>query len=225
MNYWLSVWLQPRKTVRHIIENRPKYYVLLLAILGGIAEVNLYVLDPAAEAGYLNFSLAIVIAVLGILYGMIGLYLFSWVYGRLGRLFGSSVKDVEVRAAVAWTKFPVWIVSVVSLVLTLNGYNILLFPGVDNTVEASTRLVVIGSLVMFALLLWFVILRIHALGEVMRLSAWKTLFVSMIPWVAVAFVIILIGLPFPLAGKRFVDKKIEMEPIHLAKLVGNDRSR
>jgi hypothetical protein len=35
---WLSMWLQPRRTVRHLVDQRPDHGVLLLTALGGIAE-------------------------------------------------------------------------------------------------------------------------------------------------------------------------------------------
>lgn len=174
---WLSMWTQPRETVRHIVQSGGDYGVLLLAALGGVAQV----LDRATSQNLGDeMSIgAILLAALvaGPIAGILGLYVFAWLLEVSGRWIGGRGSGSDLRAALAWGSLPnaagllLWIPA-----LALAGRE--MFTASTPQLEAQPLLAMLLlpiGLIWIALAIWAFILILLAVAEVQRFSAWRAL--------------------------------------------------
>lgn len=174
---WLSMWLQPRATVRHLVEQRPRYGVLLLTVLGGIAGS----LDRMAgrDAGdSMALPMVLVFALLfGPIGGLIGLYLGAWLIGLTGRWIGGTAETEPIRTALAWGNLP----NVAGLLLWLPALALVgreMFTAATPALEAQPWLAVFLlplGLAWFTLGAWSLVLVVKGIGEVQGFTAWKAL--------------------------------------------------
>src|SRR5579863_4437802 len=110
MTPFLSIWTEPRATIRRIVDADPTRYVLALAAIGPALSslvrqwsaamngtANLPVIWPLLVAFNVAAS-----AVAGVLL----LYLSSVIFRWSGGLLGGTANRVEMRAALAWSQVP-----------------------------------------------------------------------------------------------------------------------
>ena len=165
LNPWLSIWIQPRETIRWIVDTDPKRQVILLAVVGGIAG-SLY---PSVIGSQTEFIFSLIGgSISGLLYLYIGGALLRWI----GSWFGGQATTEEVRAAIAWSLVPtIW-----SLLLWIPGLIILVF------VPSLYLLFALGFVYAQIIIgIWAFVVLLKCLGEVHRFSAWKALGTVMIP--------------------------------------------
>lgn len=180
MNPWISIWLKPRQTIRQILDTDPKRGVLLLAVAGGMADVLVQGLGSFVEMKIHLAIAAVICMVLGGLFGLFGLYLLGWLYRWVGKWFGGQARNVEVRAALAWTQdVPVlWLFGLWAALLLVTGGDLLKFqgktapPAGEVTLLAALFSVVLGAATV-VVALWRFILGCKAIAEAHRFSGWK----------------------------------------------------
>lgn len=180
INPWVGMLTRPRETVRYILETDPRRQMHTLAIAGGVAaQVVSYMVTPSGFGGSLILQ-----AALGVVSGLVGLYLGGAVYGWAGRLMGGRGTAQEVRAALAWSQVPVlWamllviIGAVVREALRLND---------------SSGLVTMGVLVVSQV--WVFVTQLKAIGEAHDFSAWRALVMMIIISVVLMMVIFGVGM-------------------------------
>ena len=85
---WLKIWTAPRGTIRAIVDTDPTRYVLLLAVIGGIAEL----LNRASTQDLGDTWPVVGIVLLALLLGSIGGILSLYITGALFRWTGSSAR-------------------------------------------------------------------------------------------------------------------------------------
>jgi hypothetical protein len=178
---WLSIWIEPRGTIRQIVDSNPERHVLLLAVLTGVYRA----LDNAA-ARDLGDSLSlpaifILSLIFGAIGGMISLYITGAVFTWSGNLFGGEASSEEVRTAAAWSSVP----DVVLLVVLLFPMAVLgrewfsSSPDLpDNALIGLWLLGLVG--IGIVLTLWRVFLFVKCLAEVHNFSAWRGLAASIV---------------------------------------------
>jgi len=174
---WLSMWTRPRATVRRLVQTRPEHAVLLLAALGGVAQV----LDRASWRNlgdhYGPGAIFLAAVVAGPIGGVITLYLFGWLISVTGRWLGGEAPPSHVRTAMAWGNLP----NVAGLLLWLPALALIgqemftsLTPQLDAQPVLALLLLPLG-LAWMALAIWSLVLLLHGLGEVQGFSAWRAL--------------------------------------------------
>ncbi|HDP90432.1 MAG TPA: YIP1 family protein [Thioalkalivibrio sp.] len=177
LNPWFSMWLQPRATIQQIVDTNPERMVLLLAALGGIAQM----LDRASGQGFgdrmsLEAVLGAALAV-GIISGVIQLYVGAALLYWTGSWIGGTASTANIRAAVAWSNVPlVWGMLVWLPGIALFGHE--LFTDDMPRTAADPRLLMafVGlGLVSLVIGVWSVVALIKALAQVQGFSAWRAL--------------------------------------------------
>ncbi len=88
-NPWITIWTQPRGTIRHIVNVNPRQNVLLLGCLGGFFSLTSNVLTQASGTTDLMSSL-IGSLLLGPVLGLLVLYINSYMMQFAGRFVGGS---------------------------------------------------------------------------------------------------------------------------------------
>jgi hypothetical protein len=199
---WFTMWTNPRETIRRIVYYDPKQDVLLLAALQGFVAYlsamlyaflflalisNDYAQAPGtweSDLSGLSFTsfTALTVAfgmcaVIGPIAGLIGLYLYGWLFRVTGRWLGGQAYPIEVRAALAWSAVPqIWGAIFQLLKLLLIAY-VLYANATDTYVSGSALLTTLGIFFLFefAIGIWTIIVYLKSLGEVHGFSAWRAL--------------------------------------------------
>jgi hypothetical protein len=190
---FFSIWIEPRATIRRIVDSDPTRNVLALAAIGPAINSLISqwsaVINGTAHPSVLwplwvAFSVAIQ-AALGILF----LYIFAAVFRWSGSLLGGTATSVEVRAALAWSQVPAIVAEIILLFA--------LFAGVPMPKMLPGRLPLIDPAfykVMFVegvLAIWGLITWLKCVAEVHRFSAWRAFVAILIPPL---IVLVIVGL-------------------------------
>ncbi len=177
-NPWLTIWVKPRETIRSIINSDPEEYVIMLAMLAGIAHSLNKAMDKAIGDTHSFTTAVAVILIAGSIGGILTLYLYAMLLCLTGRVFRGKASVGEVRAAVAWSSVPtIWALMLWIPPLALFGKD--MFTSDTPTIDAHPFLatIVLGSVVFIAIIIhiWTFVVLLKCLGEVHGFSAWKSL--------------------------------------------------
>ncbi|RZD32476.1 MAG: hypothetical protein CXT77_00015 [uncultured DHVE6 group euryarchaeote] len=178
INPWREVWLHPRNTIKAILKYNPKYMVLPLAALAGIANSAIeFELMDGIIGGSSFIGSSIVAALLGIL----SLYISGFLLSLTGRWLKGKANALKLRAAVAWSGVPI----VASLLLFIP-----LFFALNSSAIGT---VTMSAFVSMGLGVWSLVLYVGMISEVQKFSIWKSI-------LNILLVIIILLIPVLLLG-------------------------
>lgn len=194
-NPWLSIWLEPRKTIRSIVEQDPKYgFLLLSAVYGLPLAFNL------AQSFYLTSSLPLWAVVIGCLIlctflGVLGISVCAWLLQVTGRWIGGKGTFLTIRSAVAWSNVPNFVTILMWIALISIFQRQVFAPGFTEAhfVGFQAGAIFLIFLIQSVVSVWSFILLLHTLGEVQGFSAWKALLNVIIPVVIIVVICMLVG--------------------------------
>jgi hypothetical protein len=176
LNPWLSIWTQPRATMRQILDTDPRRLVHVLAVLGAQARMlsqNIPSIGPLAR---LPLSAIVTYKVCaGVIGGLIGLYLGSAILTMTGRWIGGRGSFVAVRAAAAWSNVPLIWGSLLWLpMLGYLGVEALNFdPKVVFEDPGSFVMMIPIGVLAGVVGIWTLVIALKCLGEAHGFSAWQ----------------------------------------------------
>jgi hypothetical protein len=192
---FVSMWLNPRDTVRGIMQRDPTYLVLPLAAAGGVLQA----LDRASgkNAGDI-LSLPALLALmipLGAIGGLIGLYFGAALLHFTGKWIGGTGTPENIRASIAWGTIPaLWGGLLWIPIILLTGRAMFMSDLEGSGASGSMLLIAGGCLIVQAgAALWSVFTGLHSLGEAQGFSAWKALTNGVLAGLVVIVPIVVIG--------------------------------
>jgi hypothetical protein len=176
-NPWLTIWTRPRATIRGIVETKPGYGVLRIALLYSLftafSQLQSYTMAPREfRPGMLGLF-----CLVGLLVWAPLIFLMGWLYAGVGRWLGGQATAREMRAAISWplvpmlTTVPLWLVVYVVFAKTIFGSEPFFLPSNSSLFLAS----LVVMMVQVVLSIWGFVLMLKTIGEVHRFSAWKAL--------------------------------------------------
>lgn len=188
---FITIWTQPRATIRRIVDTDPARHVIALAAVGpGLNALagqwskalsnnaNLSVLWPLWVAGVVALQAAL---------GVVLLYATGAVFRWSGGLLGGVASRVEVRAALAWSQVPAIVAEIILLIVVLMGVPMPVPPpGELPHIDPSFYKILLFEAVFG---LWGLVISLKCIGEVHRFSAWRALVTILIPPLLVALVL------------------------------------
>jgi hypothetical protein len=190
---FFSIWIEPRATIRRIVDSDPTRNVLALAAIGPAINSLISqwsaVINGTAHPSVLwplwvAFSVAIQ-AALGILF----LYIFAAVFRWSGSLLGGTATGVEVRAALAWSQVPAIVAEIILLFALFAGVPMpKMLPGRLPLIDPAFYKVMVVEGVLG---IWGFIISLKCIGEVHRFSAWRAFLAILIPPI---IVLVIVGL-------------------------------
>ncbi len=108
-NPWLTMWTQPRSTIRSLINTDPKRSIFWLSTIY-ILQTLLFMANYNSLGLNYHFALILIIAiVLSPFIGAIWLYLFGWILYFTGRWLKGQASMMHLRCVLAWSKIPILI--------------------------------------------------------------------------------------------------------------------
>lgn len=192
-NPWLSIWLQPRRTVQGIVDRDPEYLVLPLAMASGVSEA----LSKASSRNLgdqvgLPVLLGICVFV-GVVSGLIGLFLFGFLLRVAGKWLGGRGSSEHLRTAIAWAAVP----TVVALLLWIPEFAVFgrdLFSAYTPNIDAHPFLLLGFALLEIVLGIWGLVILVKGVAQVHGFSAWRGLFTVVVAVLLIAVPVVALAL-------------------------------
>jgi signal peptidase I len=120
---WGTVWLSPRLAVDRVIAAQSRLSILILALVAGSAHVVAQLVLSMSMGALRDWRIILGGVLLGVVVGMITLYVWAPLLGWSARLFGGRAPISSVRAALAWGAVPDAIgLSISLIVIGLLGF-------------------------------------------------------------------------------------------------------
>ena len=190
---FFSIWIEPRATIRRIVESDPTRNVLALAAIAPAINSLISqwsaVINGTAHPSVLwplwvAFSVAVQAA-----FGILFLYIFGAVFRWSGSLLGGTAASVEVRAALAWSQVPAIVAEIILLFALFAGVPMpKMLPGRLPLIDPAFYKVMVVEGVLG---IWGFIISLKCVGEVHRFSAWRAFVAILIPPI---IVLVIVGL-------------------------------
>jgi hypothetical protein len=173
-NPLLSIWLQPRATIRHIVNTDPAMYLAVLLTLAAFFNS----LDRASGRSmgdrapmWLIIVLSLVLSPLAIPLSHLAAMIGRWSGARLG---GVATK-AEVRATLAWSSVPIIAGGLIFWPIQLALFGDEMFRTETPLIDNANPFLVLGTLALpLVLAVWAIFTAAKTFGEVHRFSAWRS---------------------------------------------------
>jgi len=198
---WHDVWLKPRRVFRTLATTPiGKLDYLLAAAQGTVNFLALCRGGSLANAGGVPEILAAAFVV-GPLTGIVGMYLMTAIYVRLGTAAGGTATKAQIFHVLAYSGIPLAVsLGLWLLMAGLAGDSTFLEtprPGLDGFLVLLLRL---QGFAHGALLLWSVLLQVMGLSEMERLGVPRALGLWAIGQLLILFLAIILVLVLDLLG-------------------------
>lgn len=187
---WVSMWTDPRSTIRSIVQSNPKYGFWVLSTL--YALVSCFYFSNYFSLGLSgSFSVIFVpLILLSPLIGFVWLSFDAWILHWVGLRLKGRAPYQHVRSAVAWAKLP--------YIFSLGMWVILMVFNPDTAfiqyVTGVSALFI--TFITFILNTWAVILLIQAVREVQSFSLLRSISNVFFGWIVSSFlslIVLIIG--------------------------------
>lgn len=173
LNPWRTIWFSPRRTIRRIVdaEVRPSWVpvIALAALHQAILSLEI---DPAeGTLSLARSAVPVTVSVLQLIFGvLVGPFLLAFVGGWLG----GEADPAEIRQSAAWSHLPLAVSTACWIpIVAVYGWNTL---GQNFAPDAAHQwLILVVGLLMFAAMVWTIVLQIVTLAEVQRFSIVRAL--------------------------------------------------
>jgi hypothetical protein len=177
MNPWVSAWLSPRATIRHVVAENPNRALWWLAAVYGFSS-----LLNAFQSLMLGLTLPVVgilalAALLSPLWGYVFFSLWGWVVTLTGKWLKGQGHFKQVRAAYAWSCVPL-LVNIPLWFLLAFYFGAPLFSNFAEThvlTSAQVSMLFLVLIIRIAAAVWSLIVYIHMLAEVQQFSILRSI--------------------------------------------------
>ncbi len=200
---YLTIWTEPRATIRRIVETDPDRNVIALAAISpALAVLEREWMRALEEPMGVLWPIRVVFAVVIVaLFGVAFLYIEAIPLTWAARALGGIGAARETRTAIAWGKIPAITASAASIVALLSGAMAPPEIGINGLPKMTPPTFEFGGM-HTVLGIWGFVIVLKGIGEVHQISAWRALLAELIVLVAFVLVIgaILLGLSTMMQG-------------------------
>ena len=183
-NPWLSIWTQPRQTIRQIIHTNPSLQFFPLCIVYGFPILMHIARYFALSTAMPTWSILLLSIILSPIAGFIGISFWSILLMWTGRWVGGKSNYLHIRASVSWANVPNIVNGAIWLLLGLIVGSELFLPGITGGISMNmAKFILILSIIQLIAMIWGLVILIITLAEVQRFSIWKAIANIIIPCV------------------------------------------
>jgi len=190
-SYWLSIWCEPRATIRKIVSENPNRSIWILAfIYGFLSLLNSIQSISIANVAQLIPIFAIVL-ILSPFWGYAAFSIWSWVICLVGKWLKGQANFVSVRAAFSWSCVPL-ILNIFLWILMIGVFGPAFFFNTGEIYPISNQQSAILFLILIAkvvIAIWSLVIYLNALAEVQRFSILRAIFNVVISWIVIGLVL------------------------------------
>lgn len=191
INPWLKMWVEPRKTIRTIVNFDPKYRFAVLSGIYGFPMMLHIAQNLNLSDYYVTGGILIVALLLSVFAGMLGITITSALLSWTGKWIGGKAPFLNIRAAVGWSNIPNIINIVMWLIMIAHFGGMVFNRNFPQMPFMGGEMLFVLSifLVQFIMAIWSFVMLLISLSEVQGFSAWKALLNMIIPSVMVIIVV------------------------------------
>lgn len=184
MNILSSVWLSPKKTVRHMIEHRLLRLAIGLVLVAGFFATFMPTVDPGAYGLEIDEALAteplsfvglLVSGLLSSVFALIMMFISAGFIFLFGKLFKGQGTYWDVFQATALATIPTIVIGIIGFVWAALNINTF------NNGDALSPMMITYSVVSLVLGVWSIVISIATLAEANRYSNWRAFFTLLMP--------------------------------------------
>lgn len=189
MTPWRSMWLNPKETIRWIVQTNPRYGVFWLSSIYVLQSTFFFLNFWSLGLAFSHDKLWIPSVLIAPFLGVLWVCFYGWILRSTGRWFGGKAPPSHIRAALAWSRLPM------SLALAFWIFFLLWNPEEAFIQQGPGNLAPLYHLFFLTLGLWSLFLFVQALREVQHFSILKALaniFVSRALYSVIVFSLMLI---------------------------------
>ena len=168
-NPWFTMWAEPRKTIRMIVDANPKKGFYVLAAITFFSDYLMSAGRYFATYSTQFFLTTLFMLILSPFLGALLFYIVGWVLKITGGWLNGHAPAVNLRAVVAWANLPRIIVLFLAFVLLLFAPNYYFTPLVSGPVFLFIRFI------LFVTWIWQVVIFVVGISEVQRFSIGKAI--------------------------------------------------
>lgn len=175
-----SSLMNPRETIRYVLDKDKKLYYWILLYLYGLSLS----MDNVARRDYSLSPIVIVLLfVFAPVSGLISTYFYSWIMSIFGNVFGGKASYEELRISLLWSSVPIMMIIPIAFVTFLGGAT-----NVKHIVYSSTFFTIGYWLLVFVEItigIWCFVNLVRMVSEVQGFSKTKSFFSIILPAVIV----------------------------------------
>jgi signal peptidase I len=167
MRPWLTVWIKPGDMIEHVLARNPRHSIWLLAALGGIGSIVAQLIGAGWASASVDWRALTALAVVGSVYGVVGLYINAWCLLLIGKMLGGQASAFQLRALLAWGGLP----YIVVLAITVAVLGI----GSVTSVSALRIFFLLFQAVILILILWSLFMTLRMIARAERFGIWRSI--------------------------------------------------
>ena len=182
LNPWLSMWSQPRTTIRAIVYSAPSYGTFRLSAIYALQALFFFANWTSLGLTHSFQTILLSSLVLAPFFGLFWLYSFGTAFYLAGRLLGGQATFSYVQSAMAWSHIPASIDLALWFVLLLNQSETTFVLKIGQT---ETLFVIFISCVVAV---WVTVLIIRSFAEIQGFTICRAFF-NLIIGIVIYFVL------------------------------------
>ncbi|XKE95793.1 YIP1 family protein [Metaplanococcus flavidus] len=174
LNPLLTIWTQPKETVRQLIEENKIGLSVLLVMIAGIGGVITALQDSGWFLDLSPILLIIGILITGLLSGLLNLGISTLLYTGIGKLYGGHGKLRDMAIAIGPMMIPqVFVVPVLILFALYYGERFFMVPEAFGITSISLGAYLFLTLLTATASIWSIVISSKAIGVVHGFSSWR----------------------------------------------------
>lgn len=182
--------------MRRILDTDPKARIWFLGALGGISQVlhQASVNEEADSLAYDPIAVLVATAVIGVIYGVVSLWVMPYPVCWTGRWLGGSGKVSGVRSSLAWAQVPgIWSLALYVVLIVMAGPEFLSGAFQLSFADGASLVTVAAVCLIGLVTIWQFFTTLKTLAEAQAFSAWRALANLILTALLVALVVLVIA--------------------------------
>lgn len=163
-NPWLSMWTQPRSTIRAIVHENPKYRIFLIGMLWALQTLFYYANYWSLGIYYESIKIVAASFLIAPFAGWIWVCYYGWVLRVVGRGLDGYAPTRYLRAAVAWSYVPCVFNLLLWFVLFVDNQE---YVFIQSAIGPSAIFIVLINAILGG---WSFVLLVQSVSEVQNFS-------------------------------------------------------
>ncbi|WP_372868027.1 YIP1 family protein [Planomicrobium okeanokoites] len=174
LNPLLTIWTQPKETIRQLIEENKIGLSVLLVMIAGIGGVITALQDSGWFLDLSPILLIIGILITGLLSGLLNLGISTLLYTGIGKLYGGHGKLRDMAIAIGPMMIPqVFVVPVLVIFALYYGERFFMVPEAFGITSISLGAYLFLTLLTATASIWSIVISSKAIGVVHGFSSWR----------------------------------------------------
>ncbi|MGE7622733.1 YIP1 family protein [Viridibacillus sp. NPDC096237] len=189
---FFSIWLNPKKTARFVLEEKSIGYAIMFVILSGIAGTIIGTSDTEIYPIMPIWGIILLCTLLGPFLGLLSVSVSSLVVWLFGKLFGGQATYKEMFKGLSIVGIPgIWLFPFMFIWMAFSPVTYFKTDIVPGDVS-FTIIAVVASIASIIIGVWSIVINVAIVSEVHRFSIWRAVLTILIPGIIFIFILIAI---------------------------------